>query len=125
MEAVLENLAEAIAAMRAQNVPPPQIYKGVGSIEDFFTRFEKYAAVQYQNDEDSYLTVLPNFLEGEPQNLVTAFGTGTGITYQEVKEKVIQELKSRKTLGANDYTEFFAAKRRNGETLVCFCIIVL
>ena len=119
---VLQNLADAIGNLNVNKVPPPLPYKNVGSIEDFFTKFERYAQSQYQQDHDSYLSILPSFLEGEAKNIVFAFGNGAGITYANVKERLIAELTTRRTIGSNQYTDFFGAKRRPGESLVCYSI---
>ena len=122
MAEVLQNLAEAIGNMNVNRVPPPLPYKGVGSIEDFLTTFERYAQSLYQDEHDSYLQILPSFLEGEAKNIVLAFGSGTAVTYPIVKARLIAELTTRRTIGSNSYTDFFAAKRRPGESLVCYSI---
>ena len=76
----------------------------------------------YQDQPDLYLQILPSFLEGEAKNIVLAFGSGTAVTYQIVKDRLIAELTTRRTIGSNGYTDFFAAKRRPGESLVCYSI---
>ena len=117
-----ESLAAALNKFHAAKVPPPIPYKGVGDVREFFRNFERYAESLYDQDEQSYLLVLPSFLEGESKNIVTAFGTGGTTTYDIVKDRVISEMTRRKTLGSNGYTDFFASQRLPNETLVCFSI---
>ena len=124
MEEVLGDLAEAINGMKIQRVPPPVPFKGVGQgdIKDFFDAFEKYCDSVYKKEYSSYLQVLPSFLENEAKSIVLAYGTGDGVDYRVVKDRVIAEISTRRTLGANQYTDFFSAKRLPNESLVCFSI---
>ena len=125
MEAVLENLAQAIEQLNINKVPPPMPYNGEASgtsIEDFFVNFERYAHALYQDEYASYLQILPSYVVGESRDMVLAFGSGNGVTYQIVKDKLIDQINSRKTIGSNKYTDFFSAKRRPNESLVCYSI---
>ena len=122
MADVLQNLATAIAGLNVNKVPPPQPYCGLGSVNDWFTTFERYANALYQNDYPSYLQILPSFLEGEAKNIVMAYGTSGGTDYQTVKDRLVLEMQTRHALGNNAYTDFFSTKRRVGESLVCYSI---
>ena len=129
MEDLIAQLATAIGnintnvqVMTPTPVPPPIPFKGSGSIEDFFVSFEKHAYSLYNGDDASYLQTLPTHLEGEPRNIALAFGTGVGVTYKSVKEKLVEEYTVRHTIGSNKYTDFFSASRRKDESLTCFGI---
>ena len=125
MDLVLQNLTDAIDQLNINKVPPPMQYNGEfssTSIEDFFQNFERYAHALYQDEYRSYLQILPSYLVGEAKNIVLAFGSGPGVTYQQVKDRLIEQINSRKTIGSNKYTDFFSAKRRVGESLICYSI---
>ena len=119
---VLQNLATTIAGLNVNRVPPPQPYTGLGSIEDWFVGFERYAEALYQQDFASYLQILPSFLEGEAKNIVLAFGTLSGNQYRTVKDRLVLEMSTRHAVGSNRYTDFFSTKRRPNESLVCYAI---
>ena len=118
----MAQLAEAIGRMNARQLPAPLPFKGVGNINDFFEHFERHAESLYGTDPISYLQRLPQFLEGEPRDIAVAFGSGTGVTYEVVKARLIQEFTATRTLGNNQYSDFFSASRRPNESLVCFSI---
>ena len=119
---VLGELSTAIQGMRVDRVPPPVPYNGFGSAQSFFTAFEKYAKSIYDNDEQSYLQVLPTFLEGEPKAIVLSFGTTPDVEYRVVRDRVIHEMSTHNSIGSRPYTDFFSAKRLPRESLTCFCI---
>ena len=121
MEQVFTELTDAIRGMNIARTPPPAIFKGIGSIDDFFRNFEAYCETLYRDQYNSYLQVLPTFLEGEAKEIVRAFGTGANVAYNDVKDKLKTEFK-KKTLGHSKYVEFFSAKRLPNESLVCFSI---
>ena len=116
---LIENFTAALRDIKVQRVPPPMPYKGVGSINDFFENFERYAHSLYENDARSYLQILPSFLEGETKNIALSFGTNAD--YATVKARVISE-SERRSLGSNNFTDFFATKRLPGESLLCYSI---
>ena len=119
---VLAGLSEAISKMTVKKIPPPAIFSGVGKIEDFFIEFERYASNTYPNDEQSYLAVLPSFLEGEPKQMVVAFGNRQGVTYKKVKDRLVSDLEDKRGLAADPYAKFFALKREPGESLKYYLI---
>ena len=62
---------------QAIRIPEPIVYTGVkGSIgiKDFFTKFERYCDDRYRKDLVSWLQILPNYLKGEAELIVAAFG---------------------------------------------------
>ena len=118
----IQQIVEAMARLSARQLPPPLPYKGVGNINDFFTTFERHAESLYGNDPISYLQTLHQFLEGEPREIAVAFGSGAGVTYEAVKERLITEFTTARTLGNNQYSDFFSASRRTNESLVCYSI---
>ena len=119
---VLGELSTAINGMRIDRVPPPVPYNGCGNVQSFFTAFEKYARALYKDDEESYLQILPTFLEGEPKAIVLSFGNSPDVRYPVVKQRVIHEKNTRNNIGSSPYSDFFSAKRRPGESLTCFSI---
>ena len=122
LNTVLQNLAQSIADMKTNHVPPPTPYKGIGSISDFFAAFDRYAGAQYKVDYQSYLQILPNFLEGEAKAIALSYGSGSAVRYQDVKGRIIREMDRRNCMGANSMTDFFSIKRLPGESLTCFVI---
>ena len=122
LNAVLQNLAQSIADMKTNHVPPPTPYKGIGSVSDFFAAFDRYACAQYKVDYQSYLQILPNFLEGEAKAIALSYGSGSAVRYEDVKERIIREMNRRNCMGANSMTDFFSIKRLPGESLTCFVI---
>ena len=106
MENILAQLAVAIGSMNTNvqvntpaPLPPPIPFKGTGSVEEWFVSFEKHAKSLYNGDHSSYLQMLSNHLEGEPRNIVLAFGTGNGVNYQDVKAKLMSVYTTRQTIG--------------------------
>lgn len=120
MEETLAQLAQAIAGMKEERVPPPAVFGGSGSVDHFFEVFEKYAKSVYGVDKSSWRQVLPTFVTGEPRSLVEAFEPQTD--YETVKARVTKELKSKLHLGNAEFAGFFAAVRHPGETLPCYAI---
>ena len=115
---VLDRLAVAIRTMNPTEVPPPVIFNGVGNIKDFFISFERFCRSKYGDNYDSYLVVLPTYLAGEAKNIAQSFGTGSNVSYNTVKNRLIAE-HARKSLGRNNFTDFFSATRLPSESLVC------
>ena len=122
MEEVLDNLATAIGQMNSNKVPPPTPYQGYGDIAAFFRSFENYCLHIYGNSAEAYLSVLPSFLEGEARQIALSYGTGNGIQYETVKERIIAEMTGRRILGSNQVSNIFSTKRRENETLLCYSI---
>ena len=131
MEDILTQLATAIGSLNTNvqvitpaPVPAPIPFNGTGSVcvDEFFVSFERYANSLYNGDDASYLQTLPSHLEGEPRNIALAYGTGSGVTYQNVKDKLIAEYGTKQTIGSNPYTDFFSLSRRKDESLTCFGI---
>ena len=118
----MAQLTAVLQELSVTRVPPPSMFTGVGSIEEFFVAFERYCLALYKGDHVSYLQVLPTFLEGDAKNMVRSFGTGQGVDYMTVKAKLIKECSSRSSIGQNNFTDFFSATRIPGETLMCFSI---
>lgn len=119
MQDMVNSLVDAIRDMKVERVPPPVSYTGRGNLNEFFISFERYAASLYKDDFASYLQILPSFLDGESKNIVLSFGTGAN--YQVVKERLRRE-SNKRTLGSNNFTDFFATVRLPGESLTCFSI---
>ena len=123
MAAALNHLAQAIDGMN--KVPPPLPYAGRSSaihVDDFLANFEKYCKAVYKNDKDSWLQILPTFLEGEAKAIVVAHGRGSGVDYDTVKNRLVLEVKQKDTLGSNKFADFFSASRQPGESLVSYRI---
>ena len=121
INAILENLTGALERLGASRVPPPMPYNGTTDVGDFFTSFERYCESIYGNQTEAWLTILPTFTEGEARNIVSAFGTGTHVTYENVKARVVLEMQ-RRTLGRNSLTDVLTCTRRLNESLLCFSI---
>lgn len=117
----LTGLTDVLKEMNLEKVPPPATFGGNDRVEDFFVEFENYCKSIYKK-ESSYLAVLPSFLEGEPRQMVEAFGRGPDVTYNVVKNRLIRELKEKKGLTGDAYAEFFSIQRHPGESLRCFLI---
>ena len=122
MSGALAQLADVLSNMNMDKVPPPVPYKGKGCIKDFFAAFERYCISLYKGNTDSFLQVLPSFLEGEAKAIVNSFGFGSGVSYEMVRDRVIREMTHRRSLGSNNYSDFFSAKRFPEESLTCFSI---
>lgn len=120
MVEVVGELTEAIRNMRVDRVPPPASFTGGTGIDTFLVAFEKYALAVYKNDTNSWLQVLPAFMEGEARAIVNAFGMEAD--YAIVKQRLIEEFTKRTTLSSNEFADFFSASRHIGESLVCFSI---
>ena len=117
----MTQLNTALERLGANRVPPPPIYNGSGSVAVFFTQFEAYCTSIYGTEHASWLIILPSFMDGEPRRIVQSFGSGTHITYENVKARVQTELE-RRTLGTNTITDFYGATRRSNESLLCYSI---
>ena len=120
MEA-FNSLNTNLARLGQNRVPPPQIYNGSTNVGVFFTQFEAYCQSIYGNEHKSWLQILPTFTDGEPRGIVQSFGMGSHITYAMVKERLKAECE-RRTLGKNVITDFYAASRRQKESLLCYSI---
>ena len=118
---ILANLTESLNRLGADRVPPPVAYNGTTNINNFFADFERYCTSIYGNANQSWLQILPSFLEGEAKSIVQAFGNGTHITYRLVKEKLVAAA-GRRSLGNNLLTDFYTTNRRHNESLLCFSI---
>ena len=103
MDGILTRLTDAIESMKIVRAPPPSPYIGYGDIADFFRSFEAYCLALYKQDFQAYLTVLPSFLEGEAKQIAVAYGSAAN--YRTVKDKIIEELSARRTLGTNRVTD--------------------
>ena len=121
MNEILGNLTEALDRLGAARVPPPMQYNGTSNVTNFFETFENYCRSIYGNQQGSWLQILPTFMEGEPRNIVNAFGAGGQVTYAAVKERVVLEMQ-RGSLGRNSLTDVLTCKRRVNETLLCYSI---
>ena len=121
LEKFLTDLTSAINGLKVSKMPPPAPYHGYGNINDFFLAFEAYCESLYGvNNTAAYLTVLPSFLEGESKAIVQAHDNQT--EYATVKQKLIETMTSRKTLGSSTITDLLSAKRLPNESLLCFSI---
>ena len=121
IQEILANLTQSLNRLGGDRVPPPVVYNGTTNINNFFADFERYCASIYGNANQSWLQILPSFLEGEAKSIVQAFGNGTNITYQIVKERLVAEA-GRRSLGNNLLTDFYTTNRRHNESLLCFSI---
>ena len=118
----LYQLELAIRESHSRHVPPPYVFNGSqGYIEDFIFLFERYCLSEYGEDQLSWLQVLPLFLEGEPRDIVVAFGLDSNISYNMVKERLKWELKE---IGLQDrfYLQFCTATKNINESYSCFSI---
>ena len=118
----LYQLELAIRESHSTHVPLPYVFNGSqGYIEDFIFLFERYCLSEYGEDQLSWLQVLPSFLEGEPRDIVVAFGLDSNISYSMVKERLKWELKE---IGLQDrfYKEFCSATKNINESYSCFSI---
>ena len=119
----LGELSTAIKTMNCLSVPLPCNFDKnyYHSIEDFFYFFEKYCLSIYGNDKLSWLQVLPNFLVGEPRNIVQSFGLGKNLMYDLVRDRLIRELNIQ-DISCNEYSQFIATRRSGNESVTCFMI---
>lgn len=120
MTDVVHNLAEAIRDMRFDR---PSAIAGMGGsigINSFFVTLEKYCITVCKKKTQSWLQVLPSFLEGEARSIVHTFRTNT--KYHKVKQRLIDEFTNRSTLPGIEFFYFFSATRHLGESWTCFSI---
>ena len=118
----IAKLAEAVSVLNRPKVPAPAPFTGVGKIECFFREFERYAKTRYGENLHSYLRSLPDFLTGEALSLLKAFGSGSNVTYDVVKARIIQDLNDRKSIVHNSFADFVGMKREPDESLPCYRI---
>ena len=118
----IAELAEAVSALNRPKVPAPAPFTGVGRIECLFSEFERYAESCYGENFNSYLRTLPEFLTGEALSLLKAFGSGSDVTYEVVKARIIQDLNDRKSIVQNSFADFVGMKRERDESLPCYRI---
>ena len=126
VEMIFTRIALALESLvTAQRLPKPvpTIFNGSSDAhgaELFFTQFESYATSLYGIETAVHLQILPNFLDGEPKEIALAYGPSA--EYVTVKQRIISEQSRRFSLESNPLTEFFAMKRRPGESLVVLSI---
>ena len=123
LASVFLSFSSAIRSMGKPKVPPPRICDGLNyDIEDFYFFFERFAGSVYGDDQVSWLQVLPEFLAGNPKDIVEAFGTNRFNSYDGVKDILMKHSKPTCSLGSNEYFDFFGLSRKDGETLLCFSL---
>ena len=118
-EEALHSLADAIGRMNMSKVPPPVPCAG-SDIEDFFEKFERFAESHYGRNLIIWSQVLPQYLIGEPRDIVEA--RGIEATYASTKALLAGMFGIGNAATGNAYSKFFAAERRPTETLRCYAI---
>ena len=96
----LSELGAALEEFHSVRIPLPGEFMGIGRVECFFVHFERYAKdlCKEMTHSYSYLRILPQFLRGEAQDVVSSFGYGSEASYETVKERVITVLNEKKTV---------------------------
>ena len=91
--AILENIKVSMSKLNIK-VPLPEVFSNdrYGSIENFLVMFERYCISEYGDNQLSWLQALPSFLDGEPRQIVMAFGLDANIGYQMDKDRLVWEL---------------------------------
>ena len=123
LASVFLSFSSAIRSMGKPKVPPPRICDGLNyDVADFYFFFERFAGSVYGDDQISWLQVLPEFLAGNPKDIVEAFGTSRSNSYDRVKDIVLKHSRPTSPLCGNEYLDFFATSRKDGESLLCFSL---
>ena len=119
---ILENLECGISKLHVK-VPPPVVFSSdiYGTIENFLSIFERYCQSVYGNNQCSWLQVLPSFLDGEPRQIVMAFGLDANISYRMVIDRLVWEL-APTGLQNQFYKTFCDATRSSTESYSCYAI---
>ena len=77
MTEVVEAITLEFISRKQPKVPAPPMFKGQqegACIDSFFTKFEKFCKSLYREDQDTWVQVLPEYLEGDAKSLALAFG---------------------------------------------------
>ena len=123
MPGMLNKIANAISNLDIKKVPPPVVFSVdiYGTIENFVSIFEGYCLSVYGNNQLSWLQVLPSFLNGEPKQIVLAFGLDANISYRMVIDRLVWELTPT---GLQDqfYQSFCDTTKSSSETFSCYAI---
>ena len=119
VEQVLTDLADAIGRMSLAKVPPPNLCSGP-NINDFFDSYERFIFSNYGSDVDIQRQLLPQYLSGEPRDIVNAYGSDG--TYRDIKAKLVALFAPDIASRGSAYSEFSSASRKANETLRCFAI---
>ena len=126
LRAILKEFSDTLKTYHVpkNRVPQPKAYNEeiYDDPADFFFHYERYAKSLYGLDKMSWLVALPEFLSGESRAIVLSFGTSQYLRYGEVKDRLIQEIRSSRGLGNDRLANFLKLTRNTGETLTCFAI---
>ena len=103
LRAILKEFSDTLKTYHVpkNRVPQPKAYNEeiYDDPADFFFHYERYAKSLYGLDKMSWLVALPEFLSGESRAIVLSFGTSQYLRYGEVKDRLIQEIRSSRGLG--------------------------
>ena len=119
-DGVVAALAAALQGMVPERVPPPAVCSRVGQLPQFFKTFEKYARSLYKQDEEAWLQILPNYVEGEVLQIVKAFGDS--VDYAALKGRILRDFVRDSKVTGESYAEILGLKMKEGESLRCFYI---
>lgn len=112
--------ASTMEVCRRKKVPPPRKCNQPERLPLFFKNFEKYAAAEYGDDLDSWLLILPDFVEGRILKVVQAFGEDK--EYGDVKERLLKDFVQKEIVTGNLYQDILDLRREPNEDLRCFTI---
>jgi len=103
-----------------KKVPPPFRCNKPEKLIQFFKIFEKFATSEYADDKESWLQVLPHYLEGELLDYLHAFGDT--VEYDSIKDRFLTDFVREEEVTGNTYQRVLELRREPGENLRCFRI---
>ena len=121
MTEVVEAITQGFISLKQPKVPAPPVFKGQQEgvcIDSFFTRFEKFCKSLYKEDQDAWVQVLPEYLEGEAKSLALSFGSTAN--YDTVKQKLVTKYRQVSRLEDGDLQNIFHATKKPGESYEIF-----
>ena len=123
MLGMLNKIGNAISNLDIKKVPPPVVFSSdiYGTIENFLSIFERFCLSVYGDNQHSWLQVLPSFLDGEPKQIVLAFGLDVNINYKMVRDRLVWEL-SQTGFQNQFYQHFCEATKSSLESYSCYSI---
>ena len=122
-EAQGDMVAQFVAGLvKTEILPPAKLAgdRGAISVGAFFVAFERFSTREYGVDPLSWMQVLPQYMEGEAQEMVNAFGHEA--KYEVVKQRMVEEFSHQQSFGNNETNDFFSARKRSDESWKCFAI---
>ena len=117
---IAASVIAALQGIAVERVPPPALCSQVNDLPYFFKIFERYATFMYKSDKQSWLQILPNYVEGEVLQIVNAFGNN--YSYDEIKDRILSEFIKPHKVSGQSYIDLLTLKKRPNENLRCFLI---